>query len=133
MKDRALRKAGRVSLGLAGLAAVLATPATASATPQSVDAAASCYGGSVAVSLPPDGYSKHFTTSSRCADINLRIDSGGGQWVAVCWAKYNTCQKDWTWSGQGAYKVIASDVKDGTEFYFVTTGGGGTRTGRTAF
>lgn len=93
-----------------------------------------CYGGSVAITLPPNGYSGEYTTSSRCRDINLRIDSGGGQWVAVCWAAHNSCQDHWTWVPQdGSYHVVATDVLDGTRFYFTTTGGGGNRYGRTAY
>lgn len=118
--------------GAAGTA--LATPSTESAPSESTGVQATCYGGSVAITLPPSGYSGVYTTSSRCDDINLRIDAGGGQWVAVCWARYNICQGSWTWVPQdGSYHVVATDVLDGTTFYFVTTGGGGNRTGRVAY
>ncbi|WP_351235296.1 hypothetical protein [Streptomyces sp. NPDC002133] len=117
----------------AAAVAVTSVAGLAVSAPQA-SAATTCYGGSVAINLPPNGYSSVYTTSSRCNDINLRIDSGGGQWVAVCWAKYQTCQKDWTWVPEDVgYRVVASDVLDGTTFYFVTTNGGGTRSGRTAY
>ncbi|POX63504.1 hypothetical protein C3492_10060 [Streptomyces sp. Ru62] len=135
MRAKGLRARRLGLLASGALALSFLVPATASATSEGTDqAAVSCYDGSVSISLPPNGYSGTYTTSPRCNDINLRIDSGGGQWVAVCWAKYNTCQDHWTWVAEDAgYKVVATDVLDGTAFYFVTTGGGGTRTGRTAF
>lgn len=122
-------------LGLLAASAMLLSflvPATASAATSGV--AATCYGGSVAISLPSNGYTGTYTASYRCNDINLRIDSGGGQHVAVCWARHNTCQGGWTWVPEDVgYRVLATDVLDGTTFYFTTTGGGGTRTGRTAY
>ncbi|MCA6096661.1 hypothetical protein LE181_31450 [Streptomyces sp. SCA3-4] len=133
---RTTRTTRALGLVLAGTAALsVALPATASAAQTSgTTAAASCYDGSVGISLPANGYSREFTTTSRCADINLRIDSGGGQWVAVCWAAHGSCQSSWTWVPQGGgYHVVASDVKNGTKFYFTTTNGGGTRHGRAAF
>lgn len=121
--------------GLLAASALMLTflvPATASAATSQV--AVTCYGGSVGISLPPNGYSGDYTTSSRCSDINLRIDSGGGQWVAVCWARHGTCQGSWTWVPEDVgYRVVATDVLDGTTFYFTTTGGGDTRGGRTAY
>lgn len=122
-----LRAAGTV-LGVLALSAFL--PAGASASTSVVKPAVSCYGGGVAVSLPANGYSTTFTTSSRCTDINLKISSGGAQSVAVCWASTDTCQPAWTLVPQdGNFHVVASGVKDGVSFTFVTTGGGGTRLG----
>jgi hypothetical protein len=54
--------------------------------------------------------------------------------VAVCWTDHGNCQDHWTWVPQdGSYHVVATDVLDGTHFQFVTTNGGGSRTGRAAF
>jgi hypothetical protein len=132
--ERGLRARRLGLLAASALFLSFLVPATASAATESASqAATTCFGGSVSISLPPNGYSGTYTTSSRCNDINLRIDSGGGQWVAVCWAAHNSCQDHWTWVTQGAgYIVVATDVLDGTTFYYTTTGGGGTRGGRTA-
>ncbi|MET8831997.1 hypothetical protein ABZX40_39110 [Streptomyces sp. NPDC004610] len=128
IRSRAIRALTTAALVAGGLTAATAASVT------TASAATTCYGGSVAITLPPNGYSGTYTTSSRCNDINLRIDSGGGQWVAVCWARYNTCQDHWTWVAEDVgYKVVADTVLDGTAFYFVTTGGGGTRYGRAAY
>lgn len=136
MPSASLRAAGAL-LGTAALVALVPIGASAAATsaPASVanPVATSCYGGAVAVTLPANGYSKVFTTTSRCNDIDLRINSGGGQWVAVCWAAHNNCQSSWTWVPQdGAFHVVATTVLDGTTFYFDTTEGGGTRQGSVA-
>jgi hypothetical protein len=125
-----------VAIGLVVVPAALPSATAAPTAPAAQDpgVAVTCYGGSVPITLPPSGYSAVYTTSSRCQDINLRIDAGGGQWVAVCWARTNTCQSSWTWVPEDVgYRVVATDVLDGTTFYFVTTGGGGNRTGRAAF
>jgi hypothetical protein len=124
------------------LALFLLVPTVASAdTGSGAGPLVTCYGGSVPISIhvplsPSQGYSGNYWTSSRCADINLRIDSGGGAYFAVCWARYNTCQDHWTYVPQdGNYHVVASDVKDGTEFYFTstTTTTPGWRSGRVAY
>lgn len=135
IRERGLRARRLGILATSALFLSFLVPATASATTAGANqAAATCYGGSVAISLPANGYSSTYTTSSRCSDINLRIDSGGSQWVAVCWAARGYCQDHWTLVTEDAgYTVVASDVLDGTTFYFVTTNGGGTRSGRTAY
>ena len=115
---------------------------TASAAPGSGSGIqTTCYGGSVSISVfvplaPRQNWSSHYITSSRCNDINLRIDSGGDAKFAVCWARFGTCQDHWTLVPQdGIYHVVATNVKDGTEFYFATTATNfaGTRKGRTAY
>lgn len=115
----------------------VAQPAPPAASPDGdFQTMVTCYDGSVAITLPRAGYSPTYTASSRCADINLRIDSGGGMWVAVCWAKYGTCQSGWTWVSEDVgYRTVATGVVDGTTFYFVTSNenGGGNRSGRTAY
>ncbi|MEU1624942.1 hypothetical protein ABZ746_06255 [Streptomyces sp. NPDC020096] len=89
------------------------------AAPQA--AATSCYGGSVAVSLPERGYSNTYTTTSRCNDINLRLYTDDGLEVRVCWAKNHTCQNGWTIVDRlTEWSVIATNVAHGTRFYFQT-------------
>ncbi|MDF2254819.1 hypothetical protein [Streptantibioticus ferralitis] len=110
---------------LAGLATLgLTAPAQAAArvaAPQPASVATSCYGGSVALSLPENGYSNTYTTTSRCNDINLRLNTEDGLEVRVCWAKNHTCQNGWTIvSRLTEWSVIASNVTHGTRFYFQT-------------
>ncbi|MGH3624658.1 MAG: hypothetical protein ACRDQ5_23200 [Sciscionella sp.] len=114
--------------------ALFAVPATtasaATAGPEQV--AATCYGGSTAVTLPSRGYSRTFTTSTRCLDINLKITSGGGGYVAVCFNRTNKCQSRFTYIPQNRhYHVVASNVLNGTKFYFQLYNSG-TRHGRQA-
>jgi hypothetical protein len=125
-------KAVALVTGVLALSAV--APVTASAaTARPTIATVTCYGGAVPVTLPANGWSKTFTKSSRCNDINLKITSGGGQWVAVCWAAHNTCQSSWTWVPEdGSFHVVASNVITGTTFYFAEAAGGGTRQGYVA-
>lgn len=123
------------SLLLAG-AAVAGTAGTASAATTSDSATTAsqpnvtCYGAAFSVTLPANGYSGDFTKKSYCNDINLKITSGGGQWVAVCWVTHNNCQSNWTWVPQdGNFHVVASSVLNGTVYQFTTTEGGATRHG----
>ncbi|MGW0501672.1 hypothetical protein [Micromonospora sp. NPDC003241] len=107
----------------------LASTTSASAEPADISeaAAASCYGG--AVSFPSQtlgpastrylpSSSGYYTTSSRCQDINIKFanpESGNVQ-VRVCWVSHGTCNSYKTLLMDSAWKVIATDVLDGTRF-----------------
>lgn len=76
-----------------------------------------------ATRAPSSGY---FTTSSKCRDINLRAGwyVTRARAVKVCF-KTAGCQGHWTnIPAHGDWKVVASNVKDGTQYYFefYTTG-----------
>ncbi|MFK4110385.1 hypothetical protein [Streptomyces sp. NPDC002176] len=101
----------------AALLAALAVsaPATASAAPAPV-AAASCYGGAVTVNYGDAVEFGPYTTTSRCADINLRMVSGDAEfvWACVKFTRVGECNY-WTKVGR-SWKTIATDVKDGSKF-----------------
>src|SRR5262249_32302220 len=112
-----LQRAGVVGGFVASLFALfMLIPAASAGTGSDMGVQTTCYGGSQSISIyvphdPDQGYSGHYWTSSRCNDINLRIDSGGGAYFAVCWARYNKCQSGWTYVPQdGSYHVVATDV-----------------------
>ncbi|MGW5050376.1 hypothetical protein [Actinokineospora sp. NPDC004072] len=86
--------------------------------------ALSCYGSAKSFSKPsgvrwyPSG-GGHFTTTSNCADINVKLNAG--RWIAVCFkpsSRPEYCQSNYTWAAAGQWTVIATDVLDGTRFYF---------------
>ena len=97
------------------------------------DAAGSCLDGGnrTTVTLPAGGATRapssgYFKTSTKCRDINLRsawyVDRARA--VKVCF-KTAGCQDHWTnIPVAGNWNVVASNVKDGTEYYFkfYTTG-----------
>jgi len=125
-----------VGMVAASAAAAEASSAAPAAVQHADLAAVTCYGGAVSATLSPGGYTPTFTTTTRCADINLRINSGGGAWVAVCWVAHGYCQDHWTWVPQdGSFHVVASSVLDGTKFDFDTWAGnsGGARAASAAF
>ncbi|MFF7964288.1 hypothetical protein ACFZC3_02810 [Streptomyces sp. NPDC007903] len=103
----------------AALLAALAVsvPATASAAPaNATSAATSCYGGAVTVSYGDAVEFGPYTTTSRCADINLRMVSGDAEfvWACVKFTRVGECNY-WTKVGR-SWKTIATDVKDGSKF-----------------
>jgi hypothetical protein len=101
------------ALALLGLAAVPAAAAPA----------ASCYGGAIALT-----YHYHaayvtygtYTTTSRCKDINVRMDNNDGQLIVVCVVfvdHTDKCNDNGLWHIIGpGWLTAATDVKDGTHF-----------------
>ncbi|MFG2814795.1 hypothetical protein [Streptomyces sp. NPDC048410] len=103
----------------AALLAALAVsaPATASAAPANASSAdTSCYGGAVTVNYGDAVEFGPYTTTSRCADINLRMVSGDAEfvWACVKFTRVGECNY-WTKVGR-SWKTIATDVKDGSKF-----------------
>ncbi|MFE0348482.1 hypothetical protein [Streptomyces griseoluteus] len=103
----------------AALLAALAVsaPATASAAPANASSAdTSCYGGAVTVSYGDAVEFGPYTTTSRCADINLRMVGGDAEfvWACVKFTRVGECNY-WTKVGR-SWKTIATDVKDGSKF-----------------
>lgn len=120
---RATKRAAAVAGGLVMAAGGL-TVGTASNA-----AAATCYGGAVSKTwnMGTD-QSEHrfgrYTTTSRCNDINVRFTDWGNAGlltVRVCFHPSSggtTCNswKEFTTGDLGKWRVIATDVKDGTEY-----------------
>ncbi|OQO94637.1 hypothetical protein B1813_00540 [Saccharomonospora piscinae] len=128
----------KVATVLSGALLLLATGAgSAAAVPSAsgesgeVTAAATCYGGAVQwtqtspeLRVPSSGT---YTTSSRCNDINLRTTRGTDRpqayFAAVCFlpsSGNNYCGSfKQVPSLSSGWKVLASDVLDGTRFYVV--------------
>ncbi|WLW52765.1 hypothetical protein [Streptomyces sp. YU58] len=92
-------------------------------------AAATCYGGATSetFAMGSDEAEHRFgpyTTTSRCNDINLRITSWGNAnplMVRVCFyptSGGSSCNswKQFTKSDLNEWRVIATDVKDGTKY-----------------
>lgn len=107
---------GSTVLAVAGLATLSATPASA----------ATCYGGAKSYTLADGSYaypnespntsSGWLTTSSRCADINIKPKRDVR--VRACFKSSSgtiTCNalRD---ADEGVWTVVASDVLDGTKF-----------------
>ena len=94
--------------------------AAAAAAPKSAAALSSCYGSGVNFAKGNTGYyfpdgGVTISTTSHCADINLRI--GQSTFVKVCFLdKY--CQANYTKTTPGQWVVVATNVKDGVRFYF---------------
>ncbi|MEU9401242.1 hypothetical protein [Streptomyces sp. NPDC048242] len=102
---------------LAVSAPVTASAVPASATPaNSSSVATSCYGGAVTVTYGDAAEFGPYTTTSRCADINLRMVSGDAEfvWACVKFTRVGACNY-WTQVGR-SWKTIATDVKDGSKF-----------------
>ncbi|MEU6349052.1 hypothetical protein ABZ896_06960 [Streptomyces sp. NPDC047072] len=113
IRSRAAGMLATVVLTAGGLTAV--TTATANA------AAESCYGS--AKSYSTDSYNSwpkapsYATTTSNCADINVKPSSG--TYVQTCFAPTsgdNYCNS-MRWIAAGTWGLAATDVKDGTKFY----------------
>ncbi|GGM51522.1 hypothetical protein GCM10011608_40570 [Micromonospora sonchi] len=104
-----------------------AAPASAEPVGISATAAATCYGGAVSFPTQTLGVagtrrlpsaSSYYTTSSRCQDINIKFANpeAGNVQVRVCWVSHGTCNSWKTVLMDTAWKVIATDVLDGTRF-----------------
>ena len=67
-------------LALAVCVPVLVAPAvgTANAAADDHQVAVTCYGGSVPITLPPNGYGGVYTTTSRCTTFYFVTTGGGG-------------------------------------------------------
>ncbi|AOS64091.1 hypothetical protein [Actinoalloteichus hymeniacidonis] len=114
--------------------------ATASAATETVDrsrALQSCYGGAVSyktmgIHLPSStGY---YRTTSRCNDINLRLDQGSDSVSAiVCFRRTGACNNAKTVKLGGGWHVIATDVLDGTDFRVQIKGNRTGNVGKVAF
>ncbi|WP_051790244.1 hypothetical protein [Streptomyces sp. NRRL S-1022] len=83
--------------------------------------AASCYGSAHAYSKPSGSYdyptgSAYLTTTGNCADINIKTNTN--RYVKVCWLKTGDCQSDYTLTTAGQWTTVATDVADGTDFFF---------------
>ncbi|WBB81824.1 hypothetical protein O7606_10950 [Micromonospora sp. WMMD882] len=53
-------------------------------------------------------------TTASCRDVNIR--PGTGVNARVCFRKTGSCNS-WKWAPAGSWKVIATDVIDGTAFH----------------
>jgi hypothetical protein len=143
---RAARLAGGVAVALLGV--------PLAALPASAAHAASCHGGAASWlssasrtdALLPNTISgpDRWTTTSRCTDINFRVAEGTGTFsadVRVCFVDAGYCQSSWKRFGAGdadRWRVIASDVRDGTTFriqihYRFVPVGGQRYSGKAAF
>ncbi|MFW6689448.1 hypothetical protein [Streptomyces sp. MAR4 CNX-425] len=88
-----------------------------------------CYDGAGSFSKGSGGHLAPgyvLTTSSNCNDINLYMTSGN-RYVKVCFypsSGKDYCQSSYKYAKLGAWKVIATDVKDSTKyrFFFSSTG-----------
>jgi len=87
--------------------------------------AATCYGGAVKFTKPEKArYAPEdtwFKTTNRCNDINLKLDGARslpGRSVKVCF-RGAPCQTGYTYARPGSWTVIATNVKDGTQFKFL--------------
>ncbi|MFG2261836.1 hypothetical protein [Streptomyces sp. NPDC048720] len=106
------------------LGGVLAAAPAAQAQTSGETGAQSCYGSAKSYSKPagnrwyPQG-GPYLTSTSNCADINIK--PGTGTSVAVCWLPSSGgsyCQSTFKNAPAGQWTVVATDVKDGTHFYF---------------
>ncbi|MFJ9733794.1 hypothetical protein ACIRUL_21060 [Streptomyces sp. NPDC101171] len=106
------------------LGGVLAAAPAAQAQTSSETGAQSCYGSAKSYSKPagnrwyPQG-GPYLTSTSNCADINIK--PGTSTSVAVCWLPSSGgsyCQSTFKNAPAGQWTVVATDVKDGTHFYF---------------
>lgn len=118
------RRTRRTRIAIAA-ATLLAIPAVVLGVISGQDSAeaSTCYGGQE-IFYKPRGthYSQYFTTSSKCADINLKVAwDEPNRLVKVCFvnggcqSSYKLATEDWT--------EITTNVKDGTKyrFYFASS------------
>lgn len=110
-------KRTRFAVGVLALASILLSGALAQ--PASATAAVTCYGGAVPWTYPGSGVVERgpYTASTRCQDINLRTDVGMIFACVVFIDHTDDCNRGNVYQDVGAYwKVIASDVRNGTRF-----------------
>lgn len=106
------------------IATTAATAGTAGAATQGEVVAQSCYGNAWSYSKPSgtpfSPTNTTYLTTANCADINIKTNTD--RKVKVCFyaggGGLNYCQPDYKSTKAGEWKVIASDVKDGTKFRF---------------
>jgi hypothetical protein len=122
MKTLATRT-GRIALATGLLTALTVTVGGIAAGQAS---AAGCYDSKKLFDKPGGNYSAPtgdgwFRTTSNCRDINVQSAMWveDGAYVKVCFRTAG-CQDSWKWvpAGAAGWKVIASDVKDGTDYRF---------------
>ncbi|SBU88990.1 hypothetical protein YW5DRAFT_00418 [Streptomyces sp. Ncost-T6T-1] len=109
---------------LAGAGLVGGTAGAAGAAAQGDVGAQSCYGNAWNYSKPSGAYlqpqSTTYFTTGNCADINIKTNTS--RRVRVCFYSssggLNYCQSAYKTTTAGQWKVIASDVLDGTHFKF---------------
>ncbi|GAA5025362.1 hypothetical protein [Streptomyces siamensis] len=113
----------RTTAVLAAVTALLTGAATAPALAQSETAATSCYGGAKSLTYHYSATAVEFgtyTTSSRCADINIKLSSSATGFLDACIVfvdHTSLCNHDDTYSTFGPqWATVATDVKDGTHF-----------------
>ncbi|MER6159590.1 hypothetical protein ABT147_29255 [Streptomyces sp. NPDC001868] len=107
---------------------LVAVTTSANAAGQGELAARSCYGNAKSYTKKEDFHlvplpsqtPEYFTTTSDCADINIRTNSN--RYVKVCFYKsngdLNYCQDDYKYAEKDTWKVIATDVNNGVKFRF---------------
>jgi hypothetical protein len=110
-------------LVFAGLAATLGagTVLAPQAHADEFAPAASCYGSAHSYSKPSGDYtypSGYLTTTGNCSDINIKPNTD--RYVEVCWraGEGDTCQSEYKLARAGVWTVVATDVLDGTRFFF---------------
>jgi hypothetical protein len=117
---------GALALATTGFVAVTIS------NPNSADAASCLTSSNYTYIDKPSGTTRYpgtgyFRTSTNCRDINLESNwfEPDVRAVKVCFRTAG-CQDHWTNipAGGGTWKVVASNVKDGTDYYFkfYTTG-----------
>lgn len=122
VSGNARKRVGRAAM-VAGAVGMVATGLTAAGLGTETASAATCLGGAKSWTkewgggfyVPKDGT---WTTTSRCADINLKITTTLPLEVRVCFFPSSggmSCQSSYKKVGS-SWKVVASGVKDGTKF-----------------
>lgn len=114
---RAATAVASVLLTTGALAAGVA-PASASAA-RSDAAVMACYDSQKSFTKPSGGQvwptSGWLTTTSACGDINIKLNTAAD--VRVCFRATNACNST-KWAEVGKWTVVATNVKDNTQFYF---------------
>ncbi|MEE4597769.1 hypothetical protein V2J94_38880 [Streptomyces sp. DSM 41524] len=106
------------------LVAALATAASAAPTARSgTSSAATCFGSAHSYSkpdgyyaYPPEGDTRILTTTSNCADINIKPNTN--RYVMVCFVDTG-CPSSYTLTTGGQWNTIETSVPDGTDFWFL--------------
>jgi hypothetical protein len=124
VKIKVWKRAARLVATTFGVVLAAAGITVASGTSEA--SAAGCYDSAVSVtkkstSLYAPADSSRFKTTSACKDINLKENASGvpdGFYVRVCFDN-GGCQSSYKWVANNSdWRVIASDVKDGTTYRF---------------
>ncbi|MER5889453.1 hypothetical protein ABT160_36990 [Streptomyces sp. NPDC001941] len=114
---------GTATLSVAPASATTTGPAQALRTP-TAGAAASCYGGAWSYrkgkgwGVIPTSGNDYYRTTSRCTDINVKPDQD--ETLELCYensAHAITCKNPVRLKA-GQWKVLGTDFKDGTAFWF---------------